>query len=304
MVATEPGRWHRHSATTSSSSTSPAAARAPRPGPLGHAAGARAVRAGPRRRRWRGRHSRCRLQVGEQAVQRRAVVHVVPGRQLVHRQADGGGGGAGLRRDALRAPGDAGVEPRVQRRHAEQVVAAILRRAEHDAVGAAGQGLRGLHQAGGGQRRAVGVQHAHRAVPAGEQRARRVQQRAAEPVHPVRHLRRAVRQQQLRAIGQDAVEQRLQPGGRVGDVAGDIGLPGCEADILRDVAQERGTHVACLVRRQRGRQAGLGMARAGCLGHDRDGTAHGRVSSRGVVERRSALAARCFMRATRRGIAR
>jgi hypothetical protein len=90
-----------------------------------------------------------------QAIERLAVVHVIPGGQEMHRQIDFPSALDCLFEDAVRAPIDSLEELTMEFFQTNEVIPAVIRRAEHDRVGGAGQKFYGFGEGLLRNRRAV-----------------------------------------------------------------------------------------------------------------------------------------------------
>ena len=145
---------------------------------------------------------------------------------------------------------------------ADEIVAAIGRRAEDDAVSGGGQRGGSRHQIAGGQRRAVGIEQAHSLMPRDQQRASRAKQAGAEV-----RLRRL---DETDVGGEVAGEEIAGACRRIGHPRADVGESCRRQQIVGDVAQERGVEVGGLHGRQRRDEARLRAPRNGGLRHHCD----------------------------------
>jgi hypothetical protein len=209
-------------------------------------------------------------QLVDKPPQRLNIIHVVPRRKLGQLQADLSRACPCLLRDPRRAPGNIGEKMRVRAAGTQQIVAAVLRRAEHDAVPARQQQRGGAAQIGGGQSRAVGVEQARRGETARKARLKRVTQGAADALDARGHGHAAVGEHQRGALGQHSGELRRGIGGRVRDAAPDRHVTRGKGDVLGDVAEECRAERGGLLGSQRRDEPRLGAARLRRLRHDAD----------------------------------
>ena len=146
----------------------------------------------------------------QQTVERRAVIDIVPDWQFDDIKAEFACSRPCRIGDAARAPGDVGEQAGVRRLHTEQVVPAIFRRSEHDAIAGLQQSVRGKGEDRCRQCWAVRIQHAGGAESLSQHRLDRVQQATTKALYIGRHFAfetgDAVRQDKPRALGDDAVE--------------------------------------------------------------------------------------------------
>ena len=115
--------------------------------------------------------------------------------------------------DGTRAPGDVGEQMRMGPLHAHQVIAAILRRAKHDAFARRQQRTRGPHEQRRRQGGTVGIHQADRAKPDPASPVPRAAGSGQSPAHPRGIGGEPSASTKPRAIGEMAVEPASLPAG-------------------------------------------------------------------------------------------
>ena len=214
---------------------------------------------------------RCRSDFGSaqlvlQSAQALGIVDIVPHRQPVNLKPDLAGALERLLGDALRAPCDIFEQTPMCGLDAEQIIAAVARRAEHGAVARPRQRLRGFASSAVGS---VGLSELSTTAerwPRAKISLDGVQQAIAEIRQP--GLDQADRRRQSAA--EKILAARRTEGGIAGNAGIGRGVARGEQHVVGDVLQKRGVEGRGFVECQRRHQPGLGPARRGGFGHESD----------------------------------